>query len=393
MHWSRQQWKWVQVAVVSVMFRRWRCFVSLKPSRSNFQIPEIDVAPWLSGEPRDRADRSHVHEAIVEQLDHAFSEFGFAVVVGHGVESATFDRVYEAAKGFFRLELRKKQEYDLGLGYGYGGYLNTGNEVVGQTTGDVARGKGDFVESLTCRGLHHLVNMGGNHGQNLPHFAQDMSDTPFADRIPAELLAPTILLHKALLPFKTLLTHTTERVMGVEAGAFRETFDPQKGGIRFAYYPELDSYSAEEQPVGYGAHADSGGMVVLRLDRDNPIGTEVFHRDKWIPVPVSIPNAIVLNGGTVLQRLTGGRWKAAIHRATRANRQERLSIVYGGMVPRNDLVVSSLAAADLGQFASTAAGDRVVRVKNYLDARTRLQRPETDPRDKEFLDYVDKIGA
>merc|ERR1712008_116691 len=213
--------------------------------------PEIDVAPWLSGEPRHRADRSIVHEAIVEQLDHAFSEFGFAVVVGHGVESATFDSVYEAAKGFFQSELRKKQEYNLGLGYGYGGYLSTGNEVVGQMTGDVAQGNGDFVESLTCRGLHH-VNAGGSHGQSPPHFAQDMSDTPFADRIPAELLTPTISLHKALLPFKTLLTRTTERVMGVEAGAFRQTFDPQKGGIRFAYYPELESFSPEKQPLGYG---------------------------------------------------------------------------------------------------------------------------------------------
>lgn len=374
------------------MLRHWRCFASLKPSCSKLQIPQIDVAPWFSGEPRDRADRSFVHEAIVEQLDHAFSEFGFAVVVGHGVESATFECAYEAAKGFFRSELRKKQEYDLGLGYGYGGYLSTGNEVPGQMTGDVAEGKGDFVESLTCRGLHHLVNAAGSHGQNPPHLAQDMSDTPFADRIPAALLAPTISLHNALLPFKTLLTRTTERVMGVEAGAFQETFDPLKGGIRFAYYPELESFSPEKRPVGYGAHADSGGMVVLRLDTNNPIGTEVFHRDQWIPVPVNINNAIVLNGGTVLQRLTRGRWKAAIHRAVRASKQERLSIVYGGMVPHNDLVVSSLAAADVCQFASPAAGDRVVRVKDYLDARTRLQRPETDPRDQEFLDYMDNIG-
>ena len=116
---------------------------------------------------------------------------------------------------------------------------------------------------------------------------------------------------------------------------------------------------------------------------------------EWLPVPVDLPNAIVLNGGTVLQRLTGGRWKAAIHRAARANPHERLSIVYGAMVPHNDLELSSLAVADLGTAMATAAtaGRPVVKVKDYLDARVRMQRPETDPRDSELIAYVDGEGG
>ena len=195
------------------------------------------------------------------------------------------------------------------------------------------------------------------------------------------------MLHEALLPFKTLLTRTAERVMGVEAGVFQRAFDPRRGGIRFAYYPELQTLSTEEKTIGYGAHADSGGMVVLRVDRDNPVGTEVRYQGRWLPVPVDHPNAIVLNGGTVLQRLTGGRWKAAIHRAARANRRERLSIVYGAMVPDNDLELTSLAAPDLN--AKGVGQQAIVRVKDYLDARVRMQRPEVDPRDRELIAFVD----
>lgn len=138
-----------------------------------------------------------------------------------------------------------------------------------------------------------------------------MSDTPFPDPVPPSLLAPTLALHQALLPFKTLLTRTTERVLGVSPGSFQTTFDPRRGGIRFPYYPPLRSFSPNGE-LGYGAHADSGGMVVLRLDRDNPVGTEVLYQKEWIPVPVGIENGIVLNGGTILQRLTGGRWKVFV---------------------------------------------------------------------------------
>ena len=104
-------------------------------------------------------------------------------------------------------------------------------------------------------------------------------------------------------------------------------------------------------------------------------------------MPVDIENAVVLNGGTVLQRLTGGRWKAAIHRVARANSRERLSIVYGAMVPHNELELSSLAVSDLGK--SRDSRQHVVKVKEYLDARVRMQRPETDPRDSDLVAYVD----
>lgn len=354
------------------------------------KIPVVDVSEWINALIVDSSGdaQQFVHDGIVEQLDHALSEYGFAVVVGHGVSNQTFTDVYESSKTFFHSA--SKHEYNLNLGYGYGGYLPSGHEAGGQLAGDTnPERKGDLVESLTCRGLLHLPghNMSGTLDAN-PHFAQDMSDTPSADRIPPELLEPISALHGALLPFKRLLTRTAERVMGVQAGAFNETFDPQRGGIRLAFYPQLQSFLANEKPIGYGAHADSGGMVILRVDHENPVGTEVLYQDQWMPIPTDLPNAVVLNGGTVLQRLTGGRWKAAIHRAARVNAKERLSIVYGAMVPHNDLELSSLAVTDLGKSVGSDT-QQVVRVKQYLDARVRMQRPEIDPRDRELLAYVD----
>lgn len=379
------------------------------PASAGHSIPVVDVSPWIAqffsrseGGNEDEA-YAYVDESIAVQLDTAFSEYGFAVVTGHGVKPQIFDDVYHKGREFFRSPLSDKSKYDPGLGYGYGGYLNSGHETGGQLTGVSTGGKADLVESLTCRGLQHVTSRNQSaHGEGMesaknPYFAQDMSDTPRADTIPDALLQPTLALHKSLFPFKNLLLRTTEYTLGLGKFELETSFDPARGGIRLPYYPPLSDFSSNKT-LGYGAHADSGGMVILRLDRENPTGTEVLYQNEWIPIPTAAEvgdDAIVLNGGTVLQRLTGGRWRAAIHRATRVNGAERLSIVYGAMVPSNDLEISSLAFKDLhqagGRNQTDAASAMKVRVKDYLDARVRLQRPETDPRDKELLDWLDNM--
>ena len=335
------------------------------------QIPIIDVAKF-------NHDNIGACRHIAHQFNDAFTEFGFAVVVNHGVDPSLFDAVYDEAKAFFQQPMTSKSNFDLGLGYGYGGYLSSmesGGQLSGQTNPDQ---QSDFVESLTIRGLSQLSHIQSEPLQNsAPIFSQDMSDVPVADRVPSNLRDPILSLHDALLPFKTILTQITEMCFGVEPGSFVRTFDPMRSGIRFAYYPQLSGdYDPMSKPIGYGAHADSGGMVILRLDRENPEGTEVFHEGEWIPIPY-VEDGLVLNLGTVLSIMTNGKWKAAIHRAARMNPRERLSIVYGAMVPDNELYLNE--------------GERRVRVKDYLDARVRLQRPETDPKDHDLVEFVDKM--
>ena len=257
-----------------------------------------------------------------------------------------------------------------------------------------------------------------------------MSEVPYPDSIPPNLLHPVQRMHDALYPFKVLLTRIAEKALGLKIGELAPLkvldennqigdvssdesqipYLPSRGGLRLPYYPELDyelmgqldippDDSGNEKPtLGYGAHADSGGAVILRLDAENPIGTEVLYKGKWLSVPIpgevctgintsfpTIPDdMVVLNGGTVLQRLTQGRWKAAIHRVVRRNCRERLSIVYGAMVPGNEVILSSTNQTQNGNTLP-------IIVKDYLDARVKMQRPECDISDTKLASFIDQM--
>ena len=85
-----------------------------------------------------------------------------------------------------------------------------------------------------------------------------------------------------------------------------------------------------------GAHADSNGFTIVRLD-GRP-GLEVRIADSegtrhWVPVslPEGSPDALVVNTGRMIERWTGGHFKAAIHRVVldgEAARSERMSLAF-----------------------------------------------------------------
>ena len=99
-------------------------------------------------------------------------------------------------------------------------------------------------------------------------------------------------------------------------------------------------------------------------------------------VPV-IPNWVVVNLGTVLSRLTGGRWEVENHRATRRNRLERFGTLYGRMVSEKNLILRDLSSSD-ERHATT--------VKQYVDVRVRHQRPDARVGDKEIVEFIDHLA-
>ena len=100
-----------------------------------------------------------------------------------------------------------------------------------------------------------------------------------------------------------------------------------------------------------GAHADSNGFTIVRLD-GRP-GLEVRIADSegtrhWVPVslPEGSPDALVVNTGRMIERWTGGHFKAAIHR-----------VVLDGDVRRLWLKIRRIVVANSGQFYAISADE------------------------------------
>lgn len=286
-------------------------------------------------------------------LDAAFQRTGFAVVTGHGVDFHGVRQAYRKGLEFFRLPVEEKQRFNMGRGYGFGGYLNQ-EEAAAQLLGDFKK-PNDLVESLTLPG-------------GLPRLDGTAGDVP--DLI-AGFDEAVGRLHEAMLEFRRRLDILVADALGEERETILDQVDPTLAGIRMAYYPP-QSTAPEAGQMRYGEHVDSGGITILIRDEAAPWGTQVrLSTGEWVDVPINSED-IVLNVGALLSRWTNGRWRASIHRVAN-DPAERLSIVTGACVFKPDATIrplpSCVSPGRPSRYEPVTAGEFLrERVKLHRDS-------------------------
>jgi hypothetical protein len=63
------------------------------------KIPMVDISPWINCSEKEIEDHfsglviSKSLQAVAEQWDYSFTNFGFAVIVGHGLLSDDMDNL------------------------------------------------------------------------------------------------------------------------------------------------------------------------------------------------------------------------------------------------------------------------------------------------------------
>lgn len=102
-------------------------------------------------------------------------------------------------------------------------------------------------------------------------------------------------------------------------------------------------------------HADSGLVTLLAQDGVSGLQAQMRSGD-WVDVP-PMERTLVVNFGRLLERWTGGRIKATIHRVI-GHGQERYSIPFF-YEPHVDAVIAPLPGVAAGDFAPFLYGDHV----------------------------------
>jgi isopenicillin N synthase-like dioxygenase len=97
------------------------------------QIPVIDIAPFLQGDPEGRRQVAH-------EMNRACEEIGFFMVKGHGVAQDLIDETYRTAEAFFHLPLEEKLTIRQPAPHISRGYTPLAGESLSASLGEKAPG-------------------------------------------------------------------------------------------------------------------------------------------------------------------------------------------------------------------------------------------------------------
>ncbi|KAI6678382.1 hypothetical protein NL676_039178 [Syzygium grande] len=260
-------------------------------------IPVIDFTLLSSSNPDQRSK-------AVSDLTKACEDWGFFMLINHGVPENQMKATVEALMGFFDLTEEEKSEFE-------------GKHVL-----DPIRYGTSFKASVDKVFLwRDFLKMTVHPEFHCPHKPEGLS------KVLAEYSGA---LRKLV---RELLMGISEG-LGLEPGYIDEAMNMDSSLQILA----ANLYPACPQPelaMGLPSHSDYGLLTILM--QNGVGGLEVYHDGKWVKADL-IPNAFVVNTADQLEIMSNGKYKSVLHRAIVNNKVARLSIPFS-TGPSPDTVV------------------------------------------------------
>ncbi|KAI5405602.1 2-oxoglutarate-dependent dioxygenase 19 [Lathyrus oleraceus] len=250
-------------------------------------IPVIDFSLLTS-------DDSQIHAKAVHELAEACAEWGFFMLINHGVPESLMEELMKKSQEFHDLPVEEKKEFcDNGDPFSpirHGTSFHPPAENVHYWR--------DFLKILTSPQF------------NFPHKPHGYREVGFEYSRKINNVA------------RKLIQGISES-LGLESNSIIDFSGFDSGLQIFA----VNLYPPCPQPhlaLGLPSHSDVGFLTFLI---QNGIGgLQVKHEGKWVNVnPIS--NSIVVNIGDQLEAVSNGKYSSVLHRAILNNKDTRVSVV------------------------------------------------------------------
>ena len=304
------------------------------------RIPTLDIQ-------RFDTDR----EAFVADLGAAYREWGFAGIRNHGIPQAQIDRAYDVFQRFFAQPEEVKKQYHVPGGGGARGYTPFGIETA----------KGEKFFDL--KEFWHI-------GREIP------ADSKYRDVMPPNLWPTEVpgfretgyALYEALDQLGSRVLSALALHIGLPADYFVDKTDSGNSILRPIHYPPI---AQDDIPnVRAGAHEDINFITLLV--GASAEGLEVLTREgEWLPITTQ-GDAIVVNIGDMLQRLTNHVYPSTTHRVVNPKndnaRKPRYSVPFF-LHPNPDVVLDPVPECITPDNPSRY--DRSITSHEYLLQRLR----------------------
>ena len=303
-------------------------------------VPTLDIR-------RYETDR----DAFVSELGAAYREYGFCGISGHGIPKALIDDSYRCFQEFFAQPEAVKMKYHMP---GTGG----------------ARGYTPFMIETAKDSHYPDLKEFWHVGRELP------PDSKYRD-VMAPNLWPTEVagfkehgygLYQALDQLGTRVLRALALHIDLPERFFDDKTNFGNSILRPIHYPPI---TAPEVPnVRAGAHEDINFITLLV--GASAEGLQVLTREgEWLPITTQ-GDAIVVNIGDMLQRLTNHVYPSTTHRVVNPpgekSRQPRYSVPFF-LHPNPDFLIDVLPSCTSAENPSRYASP--ITAQDYLMERLR----------------------
>ncbi|KAL5217020.1 hypothetical protein ABZP36_017704 [Zizania latifolia] len=263
-------------------------------------IPVIDLSPLAAGD-----DDESAVDALAAEVGRASRDWGFFVVVRHGVPAEVVARAVEAQRAFFAMPAERKATV-----------RRSEESPLGYYESEHTKNVRDWKE------VFDLVPR-----DPPPPTAVADGELVFENKWPEDLPGFREALEeysRAVEELAFKLLELIARSLGLRPDRFHGFFDEQTTFIRLNHYPPCPS---PDLALGVGRHKDAGALTVLY--QDDVGGLDVRRRSdgEWVRVR-PVPDSFIINVGDIIQVWSNDRYESAEHRVSVNVEKERFSIPY-----------------------------------------------------------------
>ncbi|XP_042061572.1 2-oxoglutarate-dependent dioxygenase 19-like [Salvia splendens] len=269
------------------------------PSKFNFtnertaftsdSLPIIDFSALVAGDPHQRSKAVH-------DLATACRDWGFFILVNHGVPESLMESMFKAVKEFFNLADSEKKQYEAKSA---SDPIKCGNFNVANTSNQSFTLWRDYLKLYVHPTFH------------CPHKPQLLRD------VVQEYTQITRKLALELVEAVCEALELNQRRYVDEILKMESSFQM----FVTNYYPRCPQ---PDQAIGIPQHTDPGMFTFLV--HNGVAGLQIEHDGKWFNAD-SPQNSILVNAADQLEIFTNGRCKSVKHRAVVNEEKDRISIV------------------------------------------------------------------
>lgn len=242
--------------------------------------------------PHSLADNARDPEGFAESFGGSFARYGFAVVTDHGLDPALVANGWALTKAYFDLPEAVKRTHVLQGRAGARGYTPFGVEIAKDA-------------------VQHDLKEFFHVGRDLPpgHYLRaSMPDNVWPDQL-AEFRETMQALYAAFDTVGLQLLSAIARYLGLAPDWFDDPVALGNSVLRLLHYPPV---GGDAPGVRAGAHEDIN-LITLLLGAEEA-GLEILRPDgTWLGIAPP-PDALVVNVGDMLQRLTNHVLPSTTHR-------------------------------------------------------------------------------